>query len=219
MGYSALLRTALVLALGLAVVVVSACSASIAGESDNANGDLAGSASYDEPRGVMLEHTREAPDFELVAHTGDTFRLSDAEGDVVAIFFGYTGCPDVCPLTLSHMAHATERLDDYAENVTFLFVTVDPERDTTERLSQYIRNLDAPLVALTGDPDDLADVREHYDIAIQRHDRDDGTYLIDHSAHVWLISPSGERVGFLPMGADGDDLANDIGWLLEQERK
>jgi protein SCO1 len=98
----------------------------------------------------------------------------------------------------------------------FLFVTVDPERDTPERLASYIERIDAPIVALTADQNALEQVWRDYDIAVERHERADGTYLVDHSAQVWLIDRHGMARGFLPMGAGADDLTNNLRWLLRE---
>jgi protein SCO1 len=210
--YQALAGIAMALVAGL---VIGGCGLLSDDEVGPENGsDLVASA--DGPSGILLEEPVPAPDFELTDHTGTPYRLSNERGNAVAIFFGYTGCPDICPLTLSFMADAAEQLGDQMDDVTFLLITVDPEADDPERLELYISRIDAPLVALTGTSDELESVWADYDIMVERHDRDDGHYLIDHSAQIWLVDPSGDVVGFLPMGSDGDDLARDLRWLLNR---
>src|SRR5690349_12843358 len=79
-----------------------------------------------------------APEFRLARAGGDSFQLSDARGKVVALFFGYTSCPDVCPTTLAELRQALDELGSQAEQVQVVFVTVDPERDTPERVQEYV---------------------------------------------------------------------------------
>lgn len=175
-----------------------------AAEGDNAEG----------PRGMVLGDSAQAPDFELIDDEGNPFRLSDHHGRVIAMFFGYTFCPDICPLTLMHMKHAKEELGDQADDALFLFVTVDPERDSPEQLHRYMERANHNAIGLTGDPDTLAQVWEDYSITVNVEPRDDGSYLIGHSAQIWLIDPDGHLAMILPPTADGDDLANDVRWLI-----
>jgi protein SCO1 len=169
-----------------------------------------------ETRGLVLADRVKAPDFELIDHNGDPFRLSDHEGRAIAVFFGYTHCPDVCPLTLMHMGEAREELGDLADEALFLFITVDPERDTPEQMSKYITRAGEGVIGLTGDQETLEGIWSAYDITVELEPRDDGSYLVAHSAQIWMINPAGEVALILPPSADGDDLAHDLRWLLEQ---
>ncbi len=200
-----------IIALGL---LVAACSSSDEIEPEPTPTPVATAEEGDGPRGMVLGDSAQAPDFELIDDEGNPFRLSDHHGRVIAMFFGYTFCPDICPLTLMHMSHAKEVLGDQADDALFLFVTVDPERDTPEQLHRYMARADHNAIGLTGDPDTLAQVWEDYSIAVDVEPRDDGSYLIGHSAQVWLIDPDGHLAMILPPSADGDDLANDVRWLI-----
>lgn len=197
-------------------VVLAGCSLPF-GDDDASGNDEASAAGGSETPGVVLDEPYPAPDFTLMTHEGEPFRLSDHQDQVFGIFFGYTGCPDICPLTLGFMAHAAEELGPDSEDVTFLLITVDPERDDPERLERYISRVDAPIIGLTGERDVLEQVWNDYDIYVERQERDDGSYLVDHSGQVWLIAPNGELTMFTPMGADGDDLTGAIRWLLDRE--
>ncbi len=81
-----------------------------------------------------------APEIELTRAAGTDFRLSDMRGKVVALFFGYTSCPDICPTTMAELNQALEKLGDQADQVQVLFVTVDPQRDTPERVQEYVNH-------------------------------------------------------------------------------
>jgi protein SCO1 len=167
--------------------------------------------------GVLLDDAAPAPQFTLTSHEGEPFSLAELDGKITAIFFGYTGCPDICPMTLGYMAQATEALGEDADQVEYLLITVDPEQDDAERLAQYISRIDAPLTALTGTEAELEPVWDDYDIVVEQRERDDGGYFVDHSAQVWLIDQHGDLVMFMPMGADGDDLTGALRWLLDRE--
>ncbi len=169
----------------------------------------------DGPRGLLLDEPTPAPDFELIDHEGNPFRLSDHEGRATAIFFGYTHCPDICPLTLMHMSAAADQLGDDADDALFLFISVDPERDTPEQMKKYVERADAEIIGLTGDPEDMAAVWDAYDIRVEIEDREDGDYLISHSAQIWMLDTQGRAAMILPPDADGDDMAHDLRWLLE----
>jgi protein SCO1 len=195
------------------VLLLAAC-----GDDDNGTNESAAAASSsDEPPGVVLEDLQPAPEFTLIGHDGEPVSLSDLEGQVVAIFFGYTGCPDICPMTLGYMAQASEALGDNSDKVSYLLVTVDPEQDDPEKLERYVSRIDAPIVGLTGDRADLEPVWDDYDITVERREREGGGYLVDHSAQVWLVDPDGNLVMFMPMGADGEQLTAALEWLLDRE--
>ncbi len=213
-------KTRLFLLFSLSVftaLVLSGCGPFSSDDDDANSADTAAAGDSDGNAGVILDEPYPAPDFTLTTHEGEEFRLSDQTGQAIGIFFGYTGCPDICPLTLGFMAHAAEKLGEDAEDVTFLLVTVDPERDDPERLKSYISRVDAPIIALTGEREVLDQVWDDYDIFVERQEREDGSYLVDHSGQIWLIAPDGELTMFTPMGADGDDLHAAIRWLLDRE--
>jgi protein SCO1 len=169
-----------------------------------------------ETRGLVLDEPIPAPDFELIDHEGDPFRLSEHEGRVTAIFFGYTHCPDICPLTLMHMGEAANQLGEDADDALFLFISVDPERDTPEQMKKYVERSDAEVIGLTGDMDVMEEVWEAYDITVEIEEREDGEYLVSHSAQIWILDRQGRAAMILPPSADGDDMAHDIRWLLDR---
>jgi protein SCO1 len=210
-----------VIALFIALIpalLLTACSSPFGSDDSSSNETVAAQTAHDgEVPGVLLDDPQAAPDFTLTDQNGEPMSLSELDGQIVAIFFGYTGCPDVCPMTLGYMAQATEALADDADQVSYLLITVDPEQDDPERLGQYISRINAPLTALTGERAELEQVWDDYDILVERRDRDGGGYLVDHSAQVWLIDQQGDLVMFMPMGADGDDLTAALQWLLDRE--
>jgi protein SCO1/2 len=178
---------------------------------------LAGSAEPAQFKGAVPTPVRPAADFTLTAQDGTEFRLSRERGKVVALWFGYTFCPDVCPMTLSELLRARERLDKGRQRFRIVFVTVDPERDTATRLREYAGAYGGGFTALTGPADQLAKVRKAYGVVAEKRvvAGTSAAYLIDHSAFVYLVDPAGQLRVMFPFGMSIDDMVHDIKALLE----
>jgi len=157
-----------------------------------------------------------APDFALTRANGTQFRLSEMHGKVVALFFGYTSCPDVCPTTLAELKQALEKLGNKADQVQVLFVTVDPQRDTPERVQEYVNHFNPAFVGLSGSESDLAKVWNDYGVFVETVDGGSAAgYLVNHTARVTLIDQQGNlRVSF-PFETPVEDVVHDLNLLLE----
>ncbi len=144
-------------------------------------------------------------DFKLTDQTGKVRTLSDFRGKVVALFFGYMHCPDVCPTTMADMAQVMDRLGKDAGRVQVLFVTVDPERDTPELIAQYAPSFHPSFLGLYGSVQQTAQVAKTFNVAYQKQptstgynvDHSAGTFLIDAAGRVRLLSPYGQRIDWL----------------------
>lgn len=139
--------------------------------------------------------------FTLTDHTGR--RRSDAEfrGKVLLIYFGYMFCPDVCPTDLLTIGRALDDLGLAGEQVQPLFVSVDPERDTPERLAQYVSSFHPRLIGLTGSADEIRRVARAYKVWYAKADDPRATsYVMEHSSYVYLVDRDGTFAGFLPPG-------------------
>ncbi len=155
-------------------------------------------------------------DFKLTDHAGRTRSLKDFHGKVVAIFFGYTHCPDVCPTTLSDFAMALKTMGKEADRVQVLFVTVDPERDTPAVLAQYVPAFDPRFLGLYTDPESLAKLAAEFKVVYQRSAG--GTpqdYLMDHTAGTYVYDPQGRLRLLVPYGSRPKAIAQDLVTLLE----
>ncbi len=159
-----------------------------------------------------------ARDFELVDHRGRRFRLADEKGKVVVLFFGYAHCPDVCPTTLSSWARIEAALGALASQVTFAFVTVDPERDTSARLAKHLGIFSEDFLGLRGTTEQLDQVYDAYRIDAERVPVAEGVvgYVIDHTTRMFVIDPRGVLHRQYDYRTSPDSIAGEIGLLLEQ---
>lgn len=169
-------------------------------------------------RGSLIDPPVPAADFELTDQNGQAFRLSDQKGQIVLLFFGYTHCPDVCPVTLSHFKQIKTDLGDRADQVRFVFITVDPERDTADQLSQYLPNFDPEISGLTGSRQSLESVWKSYGVYQARQEVGSAAgYLVDHTARTYLIDQQGNWRLTYPFEMSKDDILQDILHLLDSE--
>jgi len=169
-------------------------------------------------RGSLIEPPLPAGDFTLTRGDGSPYRLSDQKGKAVLIFFGYTTCPDICPATLGEMKQVRARLGEQAEQVQFVFITVDPQRDTPERIGQYAAAFDPSFTGLSGSEAELEPVWENYWVyrAINQQDSAAG-YLVDHSTRTYLVDPGGNLRLTFAFGTPVDDILQDVRHVLKQK--
>ncbi len=165
----------------------------------------------------------------LIAVTNDTFggpfSLTDQNGNTVTdksfedqyklIYFGFTFCPAICPTELSKITVALNSLGDTANKIQPLFITVDPERDTVEKMKNYVNLFHPSLIGLTGSPEDIKGVLKEYKIyAAKVKDPNMTEYTVDHSSFVYLIAPDGRLLHIFRSSDSAGDMANIIGkWL------
>lgn len=159
---------------------------------------------------TVLSPAREVSDFTLIDGNGEPFSLSDLNGKAVLIYFGYTYCPDVCPITLGDFKRVKELLGEEAENVAFMMVSVDPKRDTAERLRQYMGNYDSEFVALVGDETTLRQISPDYGLFYDVRDDGTDTYLVDHTASTFLIDPEQRLTRIFTFATPTDVIVDNI---------
>ena len=143
-------------------------------------------------------------------HLGKPMTEADLPGWKL-VYFGYTRCPDVCPLGLQTMAEAIDALGPLGERITPVFVTVDPERDTPEALKEYVGFFHARLVGLTPGADKLPEIARAWRVKYARVEQGEGrAYTMDHTASVFLADPGGAIAGRFPHDLGGQGMANKI---------
>ncbi|WP_018413173.1 SCO family protein [Methyloversatilis thermotolerans] len=155
--------------------------------------------------------------FALTDHTGAPRTLADYRGKVVTLFFGFTHCPDVCPTSLATMHQAMTLLGPDAERVQVLFVTLDPARDTTTLLADYVPRFDPSFVGLRGDAATTAAVAKDYKVFFQKVEgTTPDSYTLDHSAGTFVHDAQGRLRLFIRHGETPQHIADDLKALLAQ---
>ena len=153
-------------------------------------------------------------DFALTDHTGKARTLGDFRGKVVVMFFGYTRCPDVCPITLAELKAVKEQLGEEGKRLQVVFVTVDPERDTQKLLAEYVPAFDPSFLGLYGDSAAIAKVAKDFRVFYQKAPgKTPDSYTVDHTAGSYIFDPQGRLRLFARHGNAGNLLA-DIRTLL-----
>ncbi len=154
-------------------------------------------------------------DFNLTDHTGRRRTLADFHGKAVALFFGYTHCPDVCPTTLGELAQTLKQLGKDAGKVQVLFVTLDPERDTPAVLAQYVPSFNPAFLGLTGTEDEIAVVAKSFKVFYQKQASASKLgYTLDHSANTFVFDPQGRLRLMYGFGRGVAPMVHDINQLL-----
>src|SRR6516225_8806015 len=147
----------------------------------------------DNPRGVggtALASAIGGP-FRLIDQNGQTVTDADLKGKWSLVYFGYTHCPDACPTALNDISIALDDLGPKRDAVRAVFITVDPERDTAEALKSYVTSFDAPILALTGSPEAIAQAAKGYRVYYAKHPEAGGDYSMDHSSVIYVMDPEG----------------------------
>ncbi len=154
-------------------------------------------------------------DFQLTDQNGKPRTLADFKGKVVAVFFGYTYCPDVCPTTLGELALVANELGADASRLQVLFITVDPARDTPAVLAQYVPAFHPGFLGLYGDADATARTAKEFRVVYQKQPLPGGGYSVDHSAGTYIYDPAGRLRLFASYGQGAPKILHDVRLLLK----
>ena len=169
-------------------------------------------------RGSVIDSSAAAPEIDLSATDGSTYSLRERQGRVALIFFGYTSCPDVCPATLSEMREVRKALGERAADVDMLFITVDPARDSLERMGMYVSLFDPAILGLTGSPEALEAVYRAYGVTVEfQAETTAAGYLVTHSSRVYVVDRAGKLRLTYPFGTAVDDIVQDVRYLLKEK--
>lgn len=166
--------------------------------------------------GTVIQSPEPSHNFTLTGVNGDV-SLSDFRGKVVLIYFGYTFCPDICPGTLGNVAQALRDMGTKAEDVQLIMVSLDPERDTPEKLAEYMNHFHPSFIGITGTKEQLDEVASLYGIYYQKNEGSSATgYLIDHTATLLVLDREGYLKLVFPYGVTAQDIADDLKYMLRQ---
>ncbi|HZZ94044.1 MAG TPA: SCO family protein [Usitatibacter sp.] len=187
----------------LAVTVLAAASA-------------CGPASRQTPfQGVDVTGSSIGAELDLRDTQGKPRTLADFRGKVVVVAFGYTHCPDVCPMTLANLASARKRLGKEGDQVQVIFVSVDPKRDTPDLLARYVTAFDPTFLGLGGSPADVQRTIKDYRLFVEERPTGNGDYSVDHSAQIFAYDRKGRLRVVIPQTATPDAIASDLRVLLD----
>jgi protein SCO1 len=140
--------------------------------------------------------------FTLVDDTGVQVSEADLKGKSTVMYFGYTFCPEVCPTTLTDLVQWMQMIGRDADRLNYVFVTVDPERDTPKVMHDYVSAFDPRIRGLTGTSEQIAKVTKEYGVYYKRIPTSDGGYVMDHSAVLYMMDPNVRFVGVIPYQED-----------------
>jgi protein SCO1 len=153
--------------------------------------------------------------FELINAKGEIVTDKDVLDDPALIYFGYTFCPDVCPLDTARNAEAVDVLASRGQTVTPVFISIDPERDTPEVVGDFAFNLHERMIGLTGSVEQVKAASRAYKTYFKKQDGDDEYYLVDHSTFSYLVLPKHGFVEFFRRDVSPEDMADQIGCFLD----
>jgi protein SCO1 len=163
------------------------------------------------PAGMLWPDPRPVPVISLTDHTGAQFGRANLEGHWSLLFFGFTHCPDICPMTLSQLNEMEHRLaasGGRTDDLQTIFVSVDPDRDNPQRLAEYVGYFNEDFIGVSGEPDELQKLTRGLGAVYFIEDKDtDNDYLVDHSASVFVIDPDGRLIGIFTTPHEPVDMA------------
>lgn len=192
---------------GLIALLITGCTGQSELKEDSYLDDLHG-AVFDPPRSIS--------NFDLASTLGDNFRLSDHNGEIILLYFGYRTCPDFCPTTFTELRQIYRELGEPAEKLKIVFITIDPERDDLESLAAYTQAFHQDFIGLRTEGESLQRIMDEFGVVAEKRQLADSalSYLIDHTASLFLIGPDGRlQVQYL-YGTNYQIIVNDVKVIL-----
>lgn len=202
----------------LAAVLLAACGTPAGTTSSSSTRAAAQASPSGEPRNVV-EPPKQLVDFEMPSNTGEDVKLSDFRGKPVLLFFGYTHCPDYCPTTLGEFKQIKKQLGEQGDDVAYVFISVDGERDTPDVLNRYVTTFDPSFVGLQGTSKNLQPIAKDYGLFAKKNTQVEsaGGYLVDHTVVTYLIDKQGQLRVFYPFGVQPSTIATDVATMLKEQ--
>lgn len=176
-----------------------------------------GAADPSQFKGTIMPAEIPAPEFTFANVDGQEVRLSDYQGKIVLLYFGYTFCPDVCPSSMTDLKLVQNKLDEAGEKIQVIMITVDPERDTPEKIAEYVGHFHPTFVGLSGTKEEVDAAGDGYGVYYEKHEGTPATgYLVDHTARIFVIEPEGTYRLSFSFGTPVEDMVSDLRLLLKE---
>jgi protein SCO1/2 len=167
--------------------------------------------------GTEIRSPEPAANFNLIGANGTEVSLTDFKGKVVLLYFGYTFCPDVCPATMVELKQAVEALGNQGEKVQVIMISVDPLRDTPEKLQEYMTHFHDSFIGVTGTENEVLGVATQYGVFYEKHEGTEASgYLIDHTASVIVVDRDGHLRMVYGFDTPSEDIAADLRYLVRR---
>ncbi len=159
--------------------------------------------------------------FTLTDHKGRSVTEKSLLGKYSLVFFGFTYCPDVCPIALQNITAALDMLGPNSERITPIFITTDPERDTAEKIAEFVKGFHKDLIGLTGTPEQIKSAAKAYRVYYAKAMNKDapGGYTIDHMTVIYFMGPDGKYISHFNHATPAKDMAKRINLILEHNGK
>ncbi|MCL4271965.1 MAG: SCO family protein [Anaerolineales bacterium] len=169
--------------------------------------------------GTIINPPLPVTDFTLQTSNEEVFRLSDQKGKIILLFFGYTSCPDVCPVTLATFKQVYDNLGVDAQQVRFVMITADPDRDTPDKVSEYAARFNPEFIGLSGDMTALYSIWKELGVFVEKQETGSAAgYLVSHTSSVYVLNQSGNLLMTFPYGTTAIEMIDDLNELLKQSR-
>lgn len=160
-------------------------------------------------------------DFELIDQDGKIFNSNSLKGKLSLIYFGFTYCPDICPTSLQKITEVINSLDKYGVNVTPVFITIDPRRDTPVVLKEYLKHFSPKFIGLTGSTEQIKETADKFKVyyVVANHDSDKSSYMIDHSSFVYLMDAEGKYLKHFYLDSPSNEIIDFLRVINSANRK
>ena len=169
--------------------------------------------------GTVINPPLPVTDFALPTANEEVFRLSEQKGKIVLLFFGYTSCPDVCPVTLATFKQVYERLGDDAQKVRFVMITADPDRDTPDKVAAYAARFNPEFIGLSDNVTVLDPIWKELGVFVEKQESGSAAgYLVSHTASVYVLNQDGSLFMTFPYGTTATDISDDIRQILKESK-
>ncbi len=167
-------------------------------------------------RGTVRDPATAMPALTLSATDGNAFTFEALRGKTTLVYFGFTSCPDLCPTTLVDLTQVKKKLGRSAEKIAVVFITLDPERDTSAKIARYLELFDRSFIGLTGTSEQLTAARSAFGVTATRRELTNSAmgYTIDHSSFIYVVDGSGRWYEQFEHGMPVDDIVSDLRHLL-----